>query len=307
MKVPEEFEDRYVKDVLYNISLSSLRDEKWKLIEGFENYEISNYGRVKSMERFVALPTGQDWKLPELVMKLIFLKKINTYLTSRSYNIYCTLSLEGKKYRKSVARLVYYHFIEKFDQNDRSIVIIPKDDNGLHVHSRNLLKVSASERRLITFTNNWAKNRNIIYQQGVNQYPVERELISSFDSIYEAAEHIGQSAESIMNAINKEFLTAGGFRWFLQFYIPEIEDFKVSNHCDIMPNMLNITLWRKLGNPNIDIKNPPACMNMFLQDLADDKWKFVSGFDSRFMVSNKGRVKRASGWTTVGRRIFLKV
>ena len=51
MQLPPELEDEYVKEVLYNYSLENLPDEQWKSIEGFENYEISNYGRVKSLSR----------------------------------------------------------------------------------------------------------------------------------------------------------------------------------------------------------------------------------------------------------------
>ncbi len=306
MRLPEEFEDEYVKEVLYSTSLRNLQNEEWKLIEGFENYAISNYGRLKSRERFVSLPTGHDWKLPELIMKLIFVKQSNAYLKSNSYNVHCTLSLEGKKYRKSVARLVYYHFNERFDLNDRRIAIISKDGNGLHVHSCNLLKVSASERSLRIFTGNRARNRHVIYQQPVNQYTVEGKLVSSFDSIYEAAKQIGQSAESIMDVIHKEFLTAGGFRWFLHSYIPEKADFKVSGQGDSKPDVLNVSLWKKLGKPSVDHKKPPACMNMSLQDLPDEGWKPIPGFDERFLISDKGRVKRTEGWTVAGRRIFLK-
>ncbi|MBD3906395.1 NUMOD4 domain-containing protein [Chryseobacterium sp. Ch-15] len=306
MKVPAEFEDEYVKDVLYNTSLRDLQDEEWKLIEGFENYAISNYGRIKSRERFVPLPTGQDWKLSERIMKLIFVKQVNAYLTSCSYNVHCTLSLDGKKYRKSVARLVYHHFVEKFDMNDRLIVIISNDDNGLHVNFGNLLKISVREKRLKTFYNNRARNRNVIYQQPVKQYTVDGKLMASFDSIYEAADQIRQSAESIMNVIQREFLTAGGFRWFLQTYTPDKTDFAVSSQPDTIPDILNTSLWQKLGRPNIDIENPPACMNMSLQDLPEEEWKSVPGYDNRFLISSKGRIKRTSGWTASGRKIFLK-
>jgi hypothetical protein len=47
-------------------------------------------------------------------------------------------------------------------------------------------------------------------------------------------------------------------------------------------------------------------MNMSLQDLPEEEWKPVSGFDKRFLISDKGRVKRTEGWTEVGRKIFLK-
>lgn len=67
-------------------------------------------------------------------------------------------------------------------------------------------------------------------------------MIASFDSIYEAADQIKQSAESIMNVIHREFLTAGGFRWFLQTYIPDKTDFTVNSHPDTIPDILNTSL-----------------------------------------------------------------
>jgi hypothetical protein len=33
-KLPHEFEDQYVKEILYNTSLQNLPAEDWKLIEG---------------------------------------------------------------------------------------------------------------------------------------------------------------------------------------------------------------------------------------------------------------------------------
>ncbi|SDQ82168.1 NUMOD4 motif-containing protein [Chryseobacterium soldanellicola] len=110
MKMPIELEDQYVKEVLYNTSLENLPYEEWKPIEGFENYAISNYGRLKSLERQSTSLFGRERMMPEKVMKLIFVKRFNKYLQTSFYNVHCTLSSEGEKYRKSIARLVYYHF-----------------------------------------------------------------------------------------------------------------------------------------------------------------------------------------------------
>lgn len=53
MKLPTDIDDKYLKEVLLNLSIEDLPDEEWKVIEGFENYTISNYGRIKSLERCV--------------------------------------------------------------------------------------------------------------------------------------------------------------------------------------------------------------------------------------------------------------
>ena len=307
MKLPREFEDQYVKEVLYNTSLTDLPDEEWKLIDDFENYAISNYGRLKSLERWTFLPGKKKGKKePEMIMKLTFVKQFNQYLQSNFYQVHCTLSSEGEKYRKSVARLVYYHFIEKFDFNDRNIIISCKDGNRLHLHWSNLEKISSSENRYKTFSMNRARNRNTIYLQSVCQYTVEGELVASFESMYDAEKTIGIRCESIMDVIHKEFLTAGGFRWFLKSQPPEKEDFLVTPKPDHSIPILNKLLWNRLGKPTIDKNNPPACMNLSLKDLPEELWKVIPGFEDRFAVSDKGRVKRLSGWTSKGRKIFLK-
>ncbi|RMZ61321.1 hypothetical protein D1632_00475 [Chryseobacterium nematophagum] len=63
MKLPTELDDEYINTVLSNLSLKDLPDEQWKLIEGFDNYAISSYGRVKSRERLVPLPNGGEQKI----------------------------------------------------------------------------------------------------------------------------------------------------------------------------------------------------------------------------------------------------
>lgn len=129
MKLPTELEDEYVNTVLSNLSLKDLPDEEWKLIEGFENYAISNYGRVKSLERWVMNPKGGEQKILDRILKPQAFRYFNKYLKTHFYNVRCNLCIEGRSYGKSVARLVYYHFVEKFNMDDHSFLISFKDDN----------------------------------------------------------------------------------------------------------------------------------------------------------------------------------
>ena len=307
MKLPFHLETSYVKEVLYNSTLQNLPDEQWKAVEGFDQYAVSNYGRLKSLERQAPSLFGRERMLPEKIMKLIFVKSFNQYLQKESYQVHCTLSADGKKYRKSVARLVYYHFIEKFDYSDRGISIMSRDGDSLHIHHSNLQKMTASEKRKATFAANRARNRNVIYKQAVSQYTVEGVFVADFDSMYEAAEHVKILPESIMDVIHKEFLTAGGYRWFLKTHTPQQEDFKIQNRSTPQQNILNTALWEKLGKPAIDLKNPPPSMNLSLKNLPGEHWKPIpiSPYENRFMISDKGRVKRLSGWTAKGRKVFL--
>jgi hypothetical protein len=80
MKLPPELEDGYVNEVLYNYSLENLPNEQWKSIEGFENYEISNYGRVKSLGRLSHISIGTEHYFNEKILKLHFTRQHNKYL-----------------------------------------------------------------------------------------------------------------------------------------------------------------------------------------------------------------------------------
>jgi len=87
MKLPIELGDEYIKTILSNLSLKDLPDEQWKPIEGFENYVISNYGRVKSLERLVPLPNGGEQKMLAKIMKPQAFRYFNKHLKAYFYNL----------------------------------------------------------------------------------------------------------------------------------------------------------------------------------------------------------------------------
>lgn len=308
MKIPIELEDRYVKEVLYNTSLQNLPDEKWKPIENFENYAVSNYGRVKSLERWITSLNGRKRKAPDRMMKLQFMKFFNKYLNSHFYNITCLLSSEGKRSRKSVPRLVYQHFVEKFYPGVEPFLISFKDGNRFHLHANNLEKLSISEDRFKRVKENRVINSRNDYERPVNQYTVEGKLIATFENIATASNTLGIGRRNIFYALDKEQLTAGGFRWFFTDYSPKKEDFILSTESkpDSSHKLLNNSLWGKLGKPPIDKNNPPACMNLSLNDLPGEHWKPAPGLEDGYLISNKGRVKRLGSWTTSKNKSFWK-
>lgn len=296
MKQSSEFEDPYIIEVLYNTSLQNLPDEEWKLIEDFENYAVSNYGRIKSLERWVTDLRGRKRKASEQIMKLQFMKFFNKYLDLHFYNITCLLSSEGKRSRRSVPRLIYSHFVEKIEASDNSHLISFKDHNRFHIHVRNLEKLSISEDHFKRVQINRVQNHKDVYGKAISQYTVDGDFIASFENIEEAGRSLDIVPRYIFYAINKERLTVGGFRWFLKEYTPTKEDFlspEKKKKCQI----LNISLWKRLGQPSIDKDNPPACMNLSLDNLPGEKWKPLPGLSNEFAISNKGRIKRLNSWT----------
>ncbi|WP_223609325.1 NUMOD4 domain-containing protein [Chryseobacterium sp. OSA05B] len=300
MKTLPDIEDPYLNEVLYNTSLKDIPGEEWKIIQDFDSYAISNFGRVKSLERWTEFPNGSFRKEYELIKKPSFKKYFNKYLNHSFYRVQCSLSFKGIHYNKSVARLVYYYFVEKFNLKNTSVVISYKDGNSLHLYYKNLQMLSSREKSVMAVERNRVKNRNIEYQKPVKQYTVQGDWVKTFESIYDADKALGLGCRNILYVLQKKSFTAGGFRWFLKDYSPQKKDFlsKKANQTLNPDPILNHSLWEKLGRPPIDKDNPPACLNLSIKNLPKEHWKPLPEFEHRYMISDKGRIKRLSGWTS---------
>lgn len=289
MRLPVDLENEYLRTVLANLSLEDLPGEKWEMIKDFENYTISNFGRVKSLERWVPNSLGGGQKIFERIMKLRGIKYFNKHLNSHFYVVNCLLSSEGKSYGKSVARLVYYHFVEKFDLDDHSLLISNIDGNKFNLHFSNLEKLTVNKLRSKVLNTGRGKKGN--YQQAVSQYTVDGDFVADYENIYEASKALEISPVYILNVINKKRITSGEFLWFAKDYQPTQKDFLPESK-NKKEEVLNVTLWKRLGQPAIDQTNPPALMNLSLKDLPGEIWKPIPEVEGYFTISNKGRIKR---------------
>ena len=303
MKLSTELGDEYVNTVLSNLSLKDLPDEEWKLIEGFENYAVSNYGRIKSLERCFVNSYGGEHQLLDRIMKLQVTQYYNKYLKSYFYSVRCNLCVEGKTYGKSVARLVYYHFVEKFNMDDHSFLMSFKDNNRFNVHFSNLEKLTVSKLHSKSLSTGRGKKGN--YQQAVSQYTVDGNFVAVYENIYAASEILGIYPPHILSVLNKKNITTGKFLWFEKGYKPTKEDF-IPERKSKPEKILNTKLWKRLGQPLIDESNPPACMNLSLEDLPGERWKPFPDLEQYFAISNKGRVKRLNTWTQNISQTFWK-
>lgn len=303
MKLPTELGDPYIDTVLSNLSLEDLPDERWELIEGFENYAISSYGRVKSLERMVPLPVNSEQQIPDRIIRPQAFRYFNKHLKAHFYNVRCNLSLDGKVYGRSTARLVYYHFVEKIDMDDHSYRISFKDENRFNVHYSNLGKITAIDLRNKVLNTGRGKKGN--YWQAVSQYTVDGDFVAGYDNIYAASEALGVHHTHIIAVINKKRTTAGKFRWFPKEYTPAKEDF-IPKAKSKSKKVFNTSLWKKIGEPPVDQNNPPACLNMSLEDLPGEIWKPIPNLEGYFAISSKGRIKRLDTWTENKNKTFFR-
>ena len=96
-----------------NRDLVSLPDERWKKISGFESeYEVSSFGRVRSMARFVPHRHGKPvWVESRILAQTYGLDK-NERTGEPTVALRVALSRNGTRHDLTVRRLVYAAYVE---------------------------------------------------------------------------------------------------------------------------------------------------------------------------------------------------
>jgi hypothetical protein len=157
-------------------------DEIWKPIQGFEGlYEISNYGRVKSIGSYNACKRGIMNPMVDL----------DGYLHVRLYN-------DGISKDISVHRLV-------------AIAFIPNPNNYKYVNHKDENTMNNSVTNLEWCTNSY----NLIYSIGkkIAQYSKNGKLIKTFNSIADASREYNISTTNISKCCKGKRHSAGKYIW----------------------------------------------------------------------------------------------
>ena len=158
--------------------------ENWKR---FNDYLISDYGRVKSIkfgkERFIKQFRGNE-----------------DYMQ-------VTLSINKKPKLYKVSRLVYMLF--KGDIPDgMQVNHIDEDKNNNHISNLNLMTPKENS--------NWGtRNKRMAkaLSKPVQQLSLSGDIIAEYDSITDASKKNNLSTGNISEACNNKRKTAGGFIW----------------------------------------------------------------------------------------------
>lgn len=173
--------------------------EIWKDIKGFEGiYQVSNFGRVKSLERFRKGKNGCLVTVKERILKQGIIR--NGY-----YNvILCKNSIE-KNYL--VHRLVWIAFNGSIPEGyDINHLNEKKFDNRLEnlnlmTHRENLNYGTRNERS--------AKKR----ANGVLQFTLDNILVKEYPSTKQVERELGFAQGNIVNCCNGKHKTAYGYIW----------------------------------------------------------------------------------------------
>jgi len=189
-----------------NLLLKNIKRERWKDIPGFEDeYQLSNYGRLKSLDRWVDYGKYECFR-PGRIKKL----KQNG---DAKFDLNMQLHKHGKRYSFSVARYVYHLFVAPFDPEDHSVIVTRKDGDILNCHYKNLVLRSISEVAKEGFATNRRKSQFQLQIKPVTQYDPNGKKIATFKSAKHAAAATDFSPAYISDAARTMERMAGGYYW----------------------------------------------------------------------------------------------
>ncbi len=172
-----------------------MNNEVWKQIEGFSGfYQVSNYGRVKSIDRIT-----RNGRHKKALLKGKLLKQ------NKFRNGYLFVGLHDNGFFKTcrVHRIVATTFI-------------PNPKGYSEVNHKNGIKTDnrACNLEWCTRKGNMehAKANGLTQEKGVIQYK-QQNPISVYKSLTEASKITGIPQSNISNCISGKLKTTGGFSW----------------------------------------------------------------------------------------------
>lgn len=110
--------------------------EIWKTIEGFENYQVSSFGRVKSLERTAKNGVNSNRVIKERILKTSF--------DTSGYYIISIIDSKSKRKTRTVHQLVAIAFLNHIPSR-MNLVVNHKDFNKQNNHIDNLEIITTRE------------------------------------------------------------------------------------------------------------------------------------------------------------------
>ena len=174
--------------------------EVWKDIPGYEGlYQVSNLGRVKSLERYK--PNKQC--VPEKIKTLS--KKSNGYLFLQLYK-------DNKAKNRYIHRLVAEAFVENPNGKETVNHINGNKHDNRAINLEWNTYTENNKHAYTTGLNDETHRRNRKGSTAVSQYDADMNFIKTYPSMREAERQTGIDARCISIGIKKGW-KYGGFVW----------------------------------------------------------------------------------------------
>jgi hypothetical protein len=170
-------------------------NEEWRDIQGFENYQVSNMGNVRSKERVVTQKGHKNNY--KRIMKSCLLKPRK----QNSGYLIVWLSVNGKSKPYTIHRLVAKAFLAMSDGE-----VNHKDGDKTNNFVGNLEWVSRSEHIIHSY-------EKLGRKKSMNKRVLCVETGEVFDSMADAERVKGIPRRSICHVLHGRNKTAGGYTW----------------------------------------------------------------------------------------------
>lgn len=174
-------------------------NEVWKPIKNFEEYEVSNYGKIRRI-KYENRGNKAQYKLPNYIK---FREDKDGYLR-------CDLSKKGKIKRFMVHRLVAQNFLN----NDNNLPCVNHiDGNKQNNNVNNLEWCTVRYNNLHSLKLGLRDMKNNKLSKQVEQYDLEGNLINTFKSSNDAKRITGFSQGHISECCRGEIKQYNGYVW----------------------------------------------------------------------------------------------
>ena len=182
-----------------------MNKEIWKDIVGYEGlYQISNYGRIKSLGRYY---------FSGIYNAIKKYQNENIRKTEKAKNGYMRIALckDGKIKKYLIHRLVAEHFI---DNPNKLPQVNHIDENKENNYYKNL-EWCDNKYNMNYGKRNEKVRKSIIATKGrkVNQYDLEDNFIKQYSSINGASKQFNRKGSNIRACCIGEQKTAYGYKW----------------------------------------------------------------------------------------------
>lgn len=179
--------------------------EEWKDIEDFKGYyQISNKGRIRSLDRYVI--ANKDGGIKLLKGKIMKLTRVKGRQEGKNNYLVVNLRKEGRNKVCLVHQLVCRYFIP----NPNNLPTINHKD-GIKYHNNvgNLEWASYSDNNQHAYDNALKQPRGI----NIGKYSLDGKLLTTYKSAMEAERIDGFKRTSISHCVNGRQDTYCGYIW----------------------------------------------------------------------------------------------